>query len=330
MSLPLGPNMSTEQFYAPSRLGFSMFVCRTMTPDRGEHVTTLISRVLEKTSSYGAACFETVYDQQRLGDYRSLRQWSDGPKQFKSLEMLATCVRLIPEFKLKQIQYDYGCPCHWKGPWDTFIGIFKNVLYQFARRATIHTLEEVQVILTEWAAMRKPGGTPMSFQVYMPPPKSSMDREHFVSSTVGGIDTSFSWSFTLNDKRGQDNVRGSGLRINECLKLDCRNHGLTNQKAAGKSVPFIDPSRTELAVDGADGERAELHSNTKIHEGWKVSYITAVANRVQQRRQHLSQITKALEPQLAAMPEVGRHRPRAAVKQAVLANQACKRKRQSK
>ena len=147
LSLPLGPKVTKEEFNAPARLGLSMYVCLVARHGLPDHYTTLISRVLEKTTTYASACYRHVYDTQHLELYDVLHQWSDGPRQFKSLEMPGTVTHLIPEYELTAVHFDYGCFCHWKGSWGTYIGRFKQALYRYALGNRIDTLEQVADIL---------------------------------------------------------------------------------------------------------------------------------------------------------------------------------------
>ena len=82
-SLPRGPNVSTEDYFAGSRLGFSLYVARSWTRDR-KRWTVLISRVLEKTSKYAAVCAMHAVGPLMHPGIRKARFWSDGPSQFKS------------------------------------------------------------------------------------------------------------------------------------------------------------------------------------------------------------------------------------------------------
>ena len=59
-SLPQGPVRGTTEYFAGSRLGFSVFVCRVWTCHFVEwHI--LVSRALEKTGLYAVACLNEVY-----------------------------------------------------------------------------------------------------------------------------------------------------------------------------------------------------------------------------------------------------------------------------
>ena len=87
-----------------------------------------------------------MYELEQLQDFSSLSQWYDGPRQFKSGATLATSMHLVPDFGLRRVRYDFGCPCHWKGIWDTYTGRFKAALYAYAMHTRISELTDVQLV----------------------------------------------------------------------------------------------------------------------------------------------------------------------------------------
>ena len=58
-SVPCGPIQEVEEFYAPARLGFSMYINRLWAVGFVEwHI--LVGRVLEKSTDYAMACLDEV------------------------------------------------------------------------------------------------------------------------------------------------------------------------------------------------------------------------------------------------------------------------------
>lgn len=92
-SLVVGPVMDSTEFFAGERLGYSCFGVLCWAVDVEPRWVFLFSRVLSKTTGFAAACFEEALRRVRLPHHRRVVQWSDGPRQFRSLEMLGSSVQ---------------------------------------------------------------------------------------------------------------------------------------------------------------------------------------------------------------------------------------------
>ena len=56
--MPRGPEETAEEWFAPERLGFSAFACRTC--DEGAEWVIVLSRIMEKTPRYALYCLDIV------------------------------------------------------------------------------------------------------------------------------------------------------------------------------------------------------------------------------------------------------------------------------
>ena len=190
--------MTTEDFYAPARLGFSMFIAHTF-DEHHEKIYVLVSRVLEKTSIYAHACLLRVYELAGLHRYRHCVQWTDGPRQFKSLEMLGSSLPIMQtRLVLLSMRFEFGCPCHWKGRWDAAGGSLNSALDAEAATRRINDMERVVTVLGDWGRRQeamKVDGTQWHVEFFMPKPKSQYQRECYTSASVGGT-----WMNQLNKR----------------------------------------------------------------------------------------------------------------------------------
>ena len=126
-SLPIVPNMTSGEFFAGDRLGYSCFGALVWSIGQRPSWTFLVSRVLEKSTLHAVACWDQVFRTHLKPEHRRIVQWSDGPRQFKSLQKLASCIPYLEKDDVYSFNYEYGCPCHWKGPWDTMFGTISNI-----------------------------------------------------------------------------------------------------------------------------------------------------------------------------------------------------------
>ena len=95
------------------------------------------------------------------------------------------------------------------------------------------------------------------------------------SRSVFGIDTSFSFSFTLNDD-GRKCLRGRGARANFYTAITLRNHGLSGLPAGvdREGWPELDAAK----VNVAEAVDATTHYDVgditvKWLYGWRCSYV---------------------------------------------------------
>jgi hypothetical protein len=306
-SLPIGPVMASNEYFAGERLGFSCFGAMAWTGPKVEWVF-LVSRILEKTSAYAAACYQKVYQLKAKPTTRSFVQWSDGPKQLKSGEMLGSCVSRFKEFKLKHMAFEYGCPGHWKGPWDQMFGIMANVLRLQAMSTRLETVEDVVTCMNLWAHnqhMKLPDGPTYTFLDFYPGPKKDQDRASFASHSVFGFD-GLSWSFTKNDER-RTCLHGRGANWFNFTGLDGKSHALTGIGSSKERTgyPSMNPKMEEVPDEAGDDE---LFLTTKMYEGWRTSYTKTLEGAQERRRLHLARLAEAQPESVLRLPEAARFR----------------------
>jgi len=135
------------------RLGYNVFGSLVWKAGEQDVWVLLVSRVCETSSEYAIVCTNDALKHSGLAvDPAGLMLWSDGPRQFKSLEMLANCIHLFESYPTaKHVFNNYGGPCHWKGPWDRLFGILNRLISKTAKRKKITTIEQVVAIWERWA-----------------------------------------------------------------------------------------------------------------------------------------------------------------------------------
>ena len=232
--------MTTEDFYAPARLGFSMFIAHVF-DDAHEKFYVLVSRVLEKRSIYAQACFQRVYEVAGLPRYRHCVQWSDGPRQFKSLEIPGSSLPTMqahPQFWT--MSFNFGAPCHWKGAWDVAAGNLNGAINAAAAVRRIEDTEGIVTALQSWIAdvqAKHPAGTRWHVEFFMPKPKSQYAREVYTSASVGGRPISCQMVF------------------NHCLYMQCTIQQVWTAPSHGRS-----PGTTRSERDCAEQASASTRS----------------------------------------------------------------------
>ena len=230
-TLPQGPEMQTEDFFANMRLAFSMYAARVV-DDHNLVWIMLVGRVMEKTSKYAIACLRHALSQFSWDTISALSLWSDGPKQFKSVEYMSTCANnIMLELQVPDVEVNYGCPKEWKGGWDRWIALLKGVLHESAKHRDYEEHQEVVTLWQQWASAemdKHPHGPRYIVLDFMPEPKDKCATTFFRRKDFLGIEGNYAWSFRCNDWRAMERgwlgrVRGSSA---ELIYLRLRNHGL--------------------------------------------------------------------------------------------------------
>ena len=204
--MPVGPNITANEHFAGERLGYSNFVCQVWEPGKPMRWIFMLSRVLEKTTAYAAVCFDFVYQQCLHKPTLHVIQWTDGPKQFKAVQILATSSVQMQKYNLKRMRFEFGCHCHWKGPWDRCIGVFNRIISMAARKNRLSEIAHVKNAFDEYAAdynRRHPNGPHLECYEFMPignHPTSfpSMPQRLFLGSIHRSHSSSADWTNERN------------------------------------------------------------------------------------------------------------------------------------
>ena len=197
------------------------------------------------------------------------------------------------EFHLTRTQVEYGAPKHWKGRWDGIIGSMSQVFETAAKKRYIERIPDVVDVYREWAAQQEDmfheGPTFHIFE-YEPPLKSTCKRAKLIPASVFGIDNSYSWSFTVNDRRAWDRPTflGSGVHSNVLTAITVRNLTLTGLKGIAEKTghPCVDEA-LPLEEDNSDDEAQIMELHTGMFKGWRCSFIKPQENKAAKRRIYL-------------------------------------------
>ena len=118
-----------------------------------------------------------------------------------------------------------------------------------------------------------------------------------------GVDSSYAWSFKINDRRAFE--RDSVARVrgdpNDLIYLDIKNHGWASLKSCrqglGYKVPYGGPVT-------AEPEDTPLLLETKVYKGWRVSWCkTGRQTREERRRATLATHYAHRPTECATLPE---------------------------
>ena len=108
----------------------------------------------------------------------------------------------------------------------------------------LETLEQVTEALTTWfevRARRHPNGMRYAVLNFLPDNKSSYDYPWLTSASLFGIDNSFAWRFTRNDRRSENrSLKGRNPFV--YTGIDLRNLGMAGLEGSAerKGFPVID------------------------------------------------------------------------------------------
>ena len=289
---------------------------------------TLCSRVLEKTPHYYIACLKEVLDGCEASDFEHLVLWTDGPTQMKSRVGFGTIGKeYLEHFGFKSVEFNYGCPKHFKNEIDGHFGCLSKLLdtaaagtrmvsvgdavaeyrKHFARRACMHPAEPPHVILE-----------------FMPKLKRTYPWLLFTVDSLLGIKYSYSFSFVRNDVRRRTLHGREDSTV--LTGLDFRNHRITRQACTvrDRGFPVLDDDiYAYVEADEEDLEPGEdeveelLTVATQEHLGWRTSYTMEKTENAQReaRRKHLIKINSKCEMRGA----VGRLEPQRSRKKSSIA-----------
>ena len=301
--------LTTEQFFAGERLAFNMYVA-ALWNNEGLTWHVILSRVMEKSSAFAVQCGKRCFQHHDWNACNLLEMFSDGPKQFKSSEYLASMTHdTMLEYHLTETTMNWGCPKHWKGPWDRTIARMKTVWRTACDGQSFLEISEVVDFLRKWALQeeaRHPGSK-WIIEEFMPPDKTKIKRSWFDLGCLGGLEASFAYTFRCNDKRAWTYGhfhRCRGHDLDTCIYLDGKNTGLSGLGGTYNRnfFPVLRTNGEDEAV--APEEVAALDHCTKIHNNWRCSYVDNKANAATRRKQHLEWLANYQPPGVANMEEV--------------------------
>ena len=260
-TIPAGPERTVEKWFAHERLGVSVYMCRCWTHE-DDAWYVLVNNVTEKTTAYALECLRAVLDEQPWADVDVLSCWSDGPAQFKSKQYLGAIVNNFQwKYKLQKTEVHYGAPKHWKGEWDAKIGNLGTAFTSAAAERELTTVEDVVEVYRQWAARlmdQIPDGPRIEVRHFVPIEKSTVQHSKFALRSLFGLKNSFSYSFTVNDRRVWNRASFRGTRghlLSTLTAITARNHVLSNMPCAPDKLchPELDDGIEDESEEGGGG-----------------------------------------------------------------------------
>ena len=212
-SLPLGPQMTQEQHFAPGRCGFTtygMFVWGLTIP-LGIWFC-VCTRILEKGTPLAVALKQFVL--QRLKDLGYLTTWmtfklhSDNGPHFRSNRGLGACAMVYTEMFVIHWLQAFGLACHMKDICDEKFGLFRGVIKKAMAQQWLREIGDVVAALKlEYAKRLIIYGSelqgPEEYHDWMPPmAKAALRCPRIDPKCIPPINRCYRWSFRRTDKRG--------------------------------------------------------------------------------------------------------------------------------
>lgn len=228
LTLPRGPQESTQSWYAKARLG--VYVCTVILWGAGvgkPRVHFFVSRCKEKSGPY--SMFIWRYIVRNLVDLKPVKDlcwWSDGGKHFRGNLPIATmCVNGVVELCEKSnhvehqhiVDLNFGIPSHFKNQCDGAQAHARGLLDEVAKKRVVSTIPDfiatTKALYEEYKAdPKKPPRLQATWHDFLP----DIDRDVFVtdycirfkpSSFKEQISISQAWQCRLNDIRRRKNPR---------------------------------------------------------------------------------------------------------------------------
>ena len=222
ITLPRGPQESTQSYYAGSRLG--VYVCTVFLWGAGvgaPQVHYFISRCKEKSPPYSLSIWRHVLATfVNFAGVRDICWWSDGGKHFRANQPIATmsvrgvehiCKHSARDADNFSCDINFGVPSHFKNHCDGAQAQLKNILNELAKRDTISEMpqfiREARRLYTEFAEDKtRVQRMPAQFHDYFPLDlKSRVTADYTIcfapATFIEPIMVCQTWSCRLNDKR---------------------------------------------------------------------------------------------------------------------------------
>jgi hypothetical protein len=299
-TLPRGPIMTSESFYANRRLGVNTLSFKIWGAERETEWITYSTRVMEKGSLMAIALFLDMMKRISLDGVQHVVSWSDVGRHFRSIRTLSTLGYLIPKtyrngvtnFPLT-MAFRFGAPKHFKNACDGHYGIQNHRTALVAQDRDIETIGDLIKAWTEQDAMARANGVvlpPETFIDFLPPPRKEVLAQSVLftaKSLCQPVDSGFSWSFKCADKRRKGSWYGLPPREWQLTALEVRANiiGTCAAGAERTCLPTVRREEEGEPEDGVEdhavvmGELADemagndgILLNTTTYEDWKISY----------------------------------------------------------
>ena len=146
-------------------------------------------------------------------------------------------------FKLHKAEINYGGPKHWKGPWDSKLGHLASVFENTARMKPLKAMEDVYKAYSEYAEREMQAHPGVKYRVILlndPVEKASMPYCNLSLKSLYGLADSYSFSFTVNDKKDLEPsiwLPGQGWEVHAVCSLGLQELGAWPARLALQSAP---------------------------------------------------------------------------------------------
>jgi hypothetical protein len=325
-SLPEGGSEAGTWFYARARLGIATLglYCwggtGTAFEGKGEYFT-YVGRVLEKSVEYVEAIWLDMLHRINLKGVKFLEVWSDAAGCFRCHKLLGMAGFFVPEEYRLSVSLNWFCEGHGKGKVDGWLATLNRRKRAMAQREPITTIAG---LITAWktaeAGVDVLGDRPAeTFIDFMPPMKTAIKCNRFRPATLPVMVTAaYAYTFVINDDR-RKSFRGRFPHQDTITGVSTRGWPLTNLSTKAEVSVFVtllsEKEKAAVAADedglveDVDGEPIgcsdKLPLNTKVHDGWRCSYVAeciiehdsrVVPIRVLKKAQKLSHVIGKLPP----------------------------------
>ena len=195
-------------------------------------------------------------------------------------------------FKVTKLYMEYGCPKEFKGAWDQMLGVFTGVFEEACVHTPFTEIADVVRLWQSWGDRQfkdNPDGPRFRFAEFMPPEKSTCQHSRFTPASLMGVQNSFSWSFTCNDRRAIEKGSFALKRDPTSLEyLTVRNHVMSGLKATAERTGRATLSLENEPVEVGYDDEPPLLVSTRLYRGWRISFKRAEDNLVRRRRRVLA------------------------------------------